>query len=120
MPFIKIHTSCPISSEQELQIKTIIGKAIELVPGKTEKYLLLKFESDCHLWLRGKCDEPIAYIEAAIFGNEGHFGYEAFTKEVTRVLADVLQIPPDNIYIRYDDISSWTVRGIYIDRKQYR
>ena len=31
----------------------IIGKAIELVPGKSEEYLLLEFEDNCRLWLRG-------------------------------------------------------------------
>ena len=29
--------------------------------------LLLEFEDNCRLWLRGKNDEPIAYLEAAIY-----------------------------------------------------
>lgn len=120
MPFIKAKTNCPITNEQEIRIKSLMGKAIELVPGKSEEYLLLEFEDHCRLWLRGKNDEPIVYIEAAIFGNESHYGYDAFTSEVTRIFAEMLGISSDNIYIRYEDIPAWSVRGMYIDRNQYR
>ena len=120
MPFIKARVSCPLSSEQEAELKTGMGKAIELVPGKSEKYLLLEFEDSCRLWHRGKKDEPIVYIEAAIFGNEMHYGYDAFTAEVTNLFARVLNIRPEHIYIKYEDISVWGVQGMYINRNRYR
>lgn len=44
MPFIKVKTSCPITKEQESELKARLGKAIELIPGKSEAYLLLEFE----------------------------------------------------------------------------
>mgnify|MGYP007101851068 CR=1 FL=1 len=37
-----------------------VGKAISLVPGKSEEYLLAGFEGDCHLYLRGRENEPMA------------------------------------------------------------
>ena len=120
MPFIKFKTSCPVTSEQEIRIKTLMGKAIELVPGKSEEYLLLEFEDNCRLWLRGKNDAPIAYIEAAIFGNEPHYGYDKFTAAVTQIIADTLNISPDHIYLKFEDIPAWGVQGMYIDRNPYR
>ena len=120
MPFIRVKTSCPISGEQERELKTRMGKAIGLVPGKTEAYLLLGFEDNCRLWLRGSHDEAIAYIEAAVFGNEVHAGYPAFTAEVTRAFQDVLGVRPENCYIRFEDIPAWSVAGQYIDRGMYR
>lgn len=54
MPFITAKVSTPLTKEQEIEIKTKLGQAIELVPGKSEEYLLLKFEDNCRLWLRGK------------------------------------------------------------------
>ncbi len=119
MPFIKAKVSCPITHEHEKELKSLLGKAIELVPGKTEAYLLLEFEGNCHLWLRGKNFEPAAYIEAAIFGNEGHEGYPAFSVAVTKIFRDVLGIPPANCYVKYEDIVSWSVAGQYIDRRIY-
>ena len=96
MPFIKIKTSCPISKEQESRLKSKLGKTIGLVPGKSEAYLLLEFEDKCRLWLRGKNTEPIVYIEAAIFGNENHAGYPAFTAAISEIFHDVLGVPPEN------------------------
>ena len=117
MPFIKMKVSCPISDEQESELKSRLGKAIELVPGKSEEYLLLEFEDKCHLWLRGENSEPMAYIEAAIFGNEHHAGYPAFSAEVTKILQDVLGITSEDCYIKYEDITAWAVSGQYIDRR---
>ena len=76
--------------------------------------------NQCRLWLRGNNEEPIAYIEAAIFGNEAHYGYDAFTAEVTRIFAEILGISPDHIYLKFEDIIAWSVQGMYIDRNQYR
>ena len=111
MPFIKSKVSCEMTKEQELALKRRFGKAIDLVPGKSEEFLLLEFEDNCRLWLRGEQDEPIAYIEAAIFGNEGHFGCDAFSAEITRAFAEVLGIPSDRVYIKYEDITAWGVSG---------
>lgn len=119
MPFIKCKVSCKVSSGQETGLKTRMGKAIELVPGKSEEYLLLEFEDNCRLWLRGDNSEPVAYIEAAIFGNEPHYGYDTFSAEVTKAFADILGIRPDRIYIKYEDIQAWSVGGMYIDRRQF-
>ena len=120
MPFIKVKTSCPISKEQEIILKSRMGKAIELVPGKSEEYLLLEFEDNSRLWLRGENTEPIAYIEATIFGNESHAGYPAFTAKVSEIFRDVLGITAENLYIKYEDISAWGIGGQYIDRRMFR
>ncbi|WP_352397560.1 hypothetical protein [[Clostridium] aminophilum] len=37
MPFIKTKVSCEIDKAQEEEIKRRMGKAIELVPGKSEE-----------------------------------------------------------------------------------
>lgn len=119
MPFITSRVNRSISREQELQLKNRLGKAICMVPGKSEQYLMLNFEADSHLYLRGDDSQPMAYIEAAIWGNEAHLGYDQFTAEVTRIFHEVLGIQPDHIYIRYSDIPDWGVAGMNFDRNKY-
>ena len=120
MPFLISRVNRPINREQEVSLKTRLGRAIKLVPGKSEEYLLLGFEDNCRLWLRGDDSEPIAYIEANIFGNEGHFGNDAFTSEVTMMFHEVLGIAPENVYINYADIPDWGAGGVNFDRAQFR
>lgn len=119
MPFILSHISKSVSKEQETRLKSGLGRAISLVPGKSEQYLLCGFEDNAHLYLRGDDSEPAAYIEAAIFGNESHAGYDEFTAEVCRLYNEVLDIAPDHIYIRYSDIPDWGVAGINFDRNRF-
>ena len=58
MPFIKVKINKEITPQQELMMKQGFGKAIELIPGKSEEYLLLEFESNPHFWLRGITQYP--------------------------------------------------------------
>lgn len=120
MPFILSKVSTPISAEQEVSLKKGLGKAISIIPGKSEEYLLCEFEDNSRLWLRGEHDEPIAYITVSIFGNEPHIGNDRFFSEVTRLYGEVLGIPADRVYIKYDDISVWGVNGMAIDRRAWR
>ena len=61
MPFIISRASGQISREQEIRLKTELGKAIELGPGKSEQYLLLGFQDKYHLWLRSDDSERLVF-----------------------------------------------------------
>ena len=46
MPMIDTKVSVPISTETEERMKEQLGKAIVLLPGKSEKWLMLRFEEN--------------------------------------------------------------------------
>lgn len=118
MPFIMAKVNVEISGEQERQLKTRLGKAIELVPGKSEAYLMVGFEQDCHIYLRGE-NLPAAFIEVSVFGNEDHLGYDELTAEITKIFSSTLGISTKNIYVKFEDIANWGVGGMNIDRRDY-
>lgn len=120
MPFLKFQTNCAVSEAQETELKRRFGEAIALVPGKSEDYLLFRLEDSCRLWLRGENAAPMVYLEAAIFGNEGHGGYPAFTREAAKIAQEVLQVEPEHFYIKFEDITAWAVGVQYIDRRMFR
>lgn len=120
MPFIIARVNVPVSTTQEAEIKTRMGRAIELVPGKNESYLMLGIEDNYHFYLRGDGSQKAAYIEASIFGNEDHAGFDAFAAAMTEIFRQVLGIQPENIYVKFDDIKAWSVGGAFIDRNRYR
>lgn len=120
MPFVRSKVSVPVSQVQERKLKEGLGQAIARVPGKSEQYLMLDFEDQSHLYFQGRNDRPIAYIEAALFGNELHYGYDAFTADVTALYQKTLGIPKENIFIRFEDIPDWAEGGVNFDRNRYR
>ena len=120
MPFMMSKVNIPINEDQEIQLKSRLGKAIELLPGLSEEYLMAGFEDNQHIYLRGDKNQAVAYIEVSIFGNEIHYGYDKLTAEITKIFNEVLKINPKNIYIKYDDINDWSVNGINFDRNDYK
>jgi len=59
-------------------------------------------------------------FKVSIFGSEDHIGFDRFGAEITEVLNRTLAIPPENIYIKFDDIKAWSVGGQFIDRSRFR
>lgn len=112
-------TNVSINKEQELALKQRLGLAIANVPGKSEDVLMVGFDDEFPLYLRGDGSQPSAYIEVSIFGTEHHQGYEGLNRDITQAFYDVLKINPNHLYIKYDDITAWGVQGQYIDRRQY-
>ena len=120
MPFMKVKLSCPLSLKAEMELKSRLGKAVSLIPGKQEDCLLIDFEADCRLWLGGSNLESVAYIETDVFENETHFGYEDFSSCVTSAFSEILGIRQDHIFIKFEDIAAWAANGTLIDRVLYR
>ena len=46
MPFIDVKLSCSLTKVQETALKAELGRAISLIPGKSESSLMIQF-SDC-------------------------------------------------------------------------
>ena len=111
MPFIDSKISVKITEEQEKELKTRLGQAISLIPGKSESWLMTGFEDDYHLYFRGDNSEPIAYIEVRIFGGQNKAAFQKMTEEITKIYGDVLGIAPDHMYIKYSATPDWGWNG---------
>ena len=111
MPFINSKVSVKITPEQESELKTRLGQAISLIPGKSENWLMTGFEDDYHMYFRGDNSEPIAYIEVRIFGGPNKAAFQKMTEEITKIYGDVLGIAPDHMYIKYSATPDWGWNG---------
>ena len=111
MPFINSKITKKITKEEELVIKEKLGKAIELVPGKSEAWLMLNFEGESHLYFKGSNEEDIAYIEVNVFGNENKEAFNNLTAEITKIFNEVLHIATERIYVKYETTTSWGWNG---------
>ena len=111
MPFIDSKVSVKITEEQEKELKTRLGQAISLIPGKSENWLMTGFEDDYHMYFRGDNSEPIAYIEVRIFGGPNKAAFQKMTEEITKIYGEVLGIAPDHMYIKYSATPDWGWNG---------
>ena len=104
MPFIDSKVSVKITEEQEKELKTRLGQAISLIPGKSENWLMTGFEDDYHMYFRGDNSEPIAYIEVRIFGGPNKAAFQKMTEEITKIYGD-------HMYIKYSATPDWGWNG---------
>ena len=116
MPFFKAKVNFSLDDEQEKNLKTELGKAVQNNFGYSEEYLLAIFEDNCKIYLRGEKTEKIAFIEVKVFGNKFHTGYKNFSHDVTIIFQEIFKISPKNIYIKFEDIDAFSVAGNYFDR----
>ena len=111
MPFINSKVSVSMTQQQEIELKTRLGQAISLIPGKSENWLMTGFEDNYHLYFRGDNSEPMAFIEVKVFGQENPAAFEKLTAESMNIFNEVLGIAPDHIYIKYEAVANWGWNG---------
>lgn len=111
MPYINTKTTVVISTEKRETIKKKLGKEIELIPGKSENWLMLSFEDNSSMYFKGSKERPIAFIEVKLYGKASSDAYRRLTKAITDIMNEELEIQPDCIYVKYEEVANWGWNG---------
>ncbi|MEQ8153663.1 MAG: phenylpyruvate tautomerase MIF-related protein [Clostridiaceae bacterium] len=112
MPFINSRVTVKLSDEKEESIKSRLGKAIELIPGKSEEWLMLGFEDNYKLYFKGEALEKGAFIDVKIFGKASKEAYNNLTAAICEIFTDELGISGDKIYVKYEEVDNWGWNGV--------
>ena len=110
MPYIATTSNVSISSRKKEAFKERMGQAIELIPGKTESWLMLSFRDNVHMYFKGD-DEPCAIMQVKLFGTADEEAYAKLTEALTDIIREELDIDPDRIYVAYEEINTWGWNG---------
>ena len=111
MPFINAKVSVKMSEEQQESIKSKLGKAIEIIPGKSENWLMVGLEDSYTLYFKGEKFERMAFVEVKIFGRASKQSYEQLTHTICSIFKEELNIPSDKVYVTYQEIENWGWNG---------
>lgn len=111
MPYIDVKTTSSVSDEKCAALKAALGKAISVIPGKSESWLMVEIEPECKIWFRGDASSDSAYVTVAVYGSLSDSAASAMTSEVCRILDKELGISPDRIYVSYSEHDKWGWNG---------
>ena len=106
MPFIDVKTNKQVLATDEIKLKEELGRAISILPGKSERWLMLEIKDSCRMYFHGD-DAPCAMVQVQVFGKIDPAACENLTAEVCRIMQDVLEIPKDSTYVKYEEVSLW-------------
>lgn len=112
MPFIRMSTNIDINADRDARLRSGLGRAIELIPGKTERWLMIEIADNARLGLGGDKDTPAAIFTLKAFGKEqSNECYYALTEKVSALCHECLGISPDRVYIEYEVTGQWGWNG---------
>ena len=109
MPFISVKTNRKINEEKRLELKSELGKAISIIPGKSENWLMVDIEDGRNLYFRGSGSEDIVFAEVKIFGGASRQVYDKLTERLTDILRETAGA--EEIYIKYEEAETWGYNG---------
>ena len=110
MPFIRVSANVAVNEAQAERVKAMLGQAIEVIPGKSEAWLMVGVEPECALWFQGT-DAPAALVEVSVYGGAEPDAYDALTARVCELLDAVLDIDPARVYVKYAETPNWGWNG---------
>ena len=111
MPFINLKTSAKISAENEATLIKEFGKIITLIPGKTERWLMLNFSDECRMAFAGNKDSETAFVTVELLGTTTDAVYDKLTSAITDTVSNTLEVNPERIYVKYAEFSHWGYAG---------
>lgn len=111
MPFINSKVTVAMSEEKKEAVKTKLGQAISIIPGKSENWLMVGFEDNYDLYFQGNKRRDTAFVEVKIFGHASKGDYDEMTGEICKIFNEELGIEQNRIYVKYEEVANWGWNG---------
>lgn len=111
MPYIDVKITKSITDSEKIAIKTELGNAIKLFPGKSEEWLMCNIEDKRAMWFQGNNNKDYAFVEVKLFGDIDKAASQRFTAELCDYFSSELSISPTEVYIRYECGTDWGWNG---------
>ncbi|MBP5270450.1 MAG: hypothetical protein ILO42_05785 [Clostridia bacterium] len=112
MPYVNASVTEKVSPEKEKELGRLLGEAIEIFHGKSEKWLMIKIDDCARITFAGDSEKPAAMIEVMIFGSAKDAEYDRMTARLCDVFGSSLGIPRDRIYVKYGECDRWGWNGM--------
>ena len=108
MPYCNVKTNVKVEKKEELS--KALTKIIELIPGKTENWIMTSIDDDSFMTFAGS-DEPTAMITLKTFGQPAQKYYDMVTEKFCAAVSSMLGIREDRIYISNEPSQHWGWNG---------
>lgn len=117
MPYIDSCFSAKLTVEKKEKIKSKLGKAVELLSGKSEKFLFIRLHDSETLYFEGNELENGAIVEIKMIGTKNRDEKDALTNRICKIYNKYLSINPKNIYVIFTEATSenWGWNGELFD-----
>jgi len=103
MPYIHSVVTVKMSDSQKEAVKSRLGQAINEMPGKSEKSLMIVLQDDQSMYFRGDHQEKAAFVEIKMLYTQTLDAKEDFTKKVCDIYQSELGISGEEIFVAFTE-----------------
>ena len=111
MPFINVKTNAKLSAEKKEIIKRRLFDVIGIIPGKSDRYLMVAVDDCADMAFHRDSDSSMAMVTVKIFGGSTKDAYQKLTKAICLILGDEAGVSGDFCYVTFEEIAYWGFNG---------
>lgn len=111
MPFINVKTNAKLTKEKKEIIKRRLFDSISIIPGKSDRYLMIAVEDEIDMAFHRDSETLAAMVEIKLFGASTKDVYQKLTGAVCRILNDEADVSGDSCYVRFEESTYWGYNG---------
>lgn len=111
MPYIDSKVTVALSEKDKELLKKHLGKIVDDIPGKSEKFLMIGFQDEYSLYFKGQKLDYGAFVEVKLFGGVSEDSLKKVIKDISKLYSDKLNIPQNAIYVKFEEVDTWGWNG---------
>ena len=115
MPFIKVSATKTLTEEDRKQLTDGLGAAIEVIPGKDRRGLIVDIEDGKTIYIGGIKQENMVFAEVKYYSNFEYQIKRKFTAAVFEAFTKVLGTTPDKAFLTINEYNNWGGFGDFKD-----
>ena len=111
MPFIHVKTNAKLSQEKKTIIKRRLFDCISIIPGKSDRYLMIAVEDHLDMAFHRDSEPNMAMVDVKLFGGSTKDAYQKLTAAICLILDDEADVGGDYCYVTFEEIKYWGHSG---------
>lgn len=110
MPYICVNLTKKLTDSQKDAIKAGLGEKIALIPGKSERALMVDIADGRTMYYQGE-KRDLAYIDVRCYKSAAFEDKKCFTEAAFEVVEQVTGLTADDIYLSCGEYDTWGTKG---------
>lgn len=110
MPYICVNLTGTLTDQQKDELKRGLGEKIALIPGKSEKALMVDISENHTMYFQGE-KRPLAFVDVRCYKSAAFEDKKRFTEAAFEVVEQVTGLTSDDIYLSCGEYDTWGTKG---------
>ena len=115
LPYIRVSIAKKLTEDQQLEITQGLGKAIEAIPGKDGRGLIVDMEDGKTMFTGGVKQDDFVFADVRYYSNFTYQIKKEFTAAVFGVFNKALGTPKERMFLTINEYNNWGGFGDFKD-----